>query len=125
MASMAMAAASLLPISTTNLTKNATPSGRRSGAMVVVAKASSGGENPSLEMEGNEESNGRRELVFLELQWLLAPLQKQPWLMSPNQEHQKLRRSMLLFVSQCLQLRSVAGENLSTFPCVNDFSFEI
>ncbi|KAL5766522.1 hypothetical protein ACOSP7_017139 [Xanthoceras sorbifolium] len=64
MASMAMAAASLLPISTTNLTKNATPSGRRSGAMVVVAKASSGGENPSLEMEGNEESNGRRELVF-------------------------------------------------------------
>ncbi|KAK3205259.1 hypothetical protein Dsin_019305 [Dipteronia sinensis] len=60
MASMTMAAASL----TTNLTKNAIPSGRRSG-LVVVAKAS-GEEKPNLEMKRKEaESNGRRELMFV------------------------------------------------------------
>ncbi|TXG73286.1 hypothetical protein EZV62_001865 [Acer yangbiense] len=65
MASMTMAAASLLPSTTTKLTKNAIPSGRRSGH-VVVAKASAGEEKPNLEMKRKEaESNGRRELMFV------------------------------------------------------------
>ncbi|KAI9194022.1 hypothetical protein LWI28_002468 [Acer negundo] len=68
MASMTTAAASLLPSTTTNLTKNAIPfpSGRRSG-LVVVAKASAGEEKPpNLGMKRKEaESNGRRELMFV------------------------------------------------------------
>lgn len=64
MASMTMAAASLLP---TSMAKNPAATRAKRGGLIVVAKAaSSKAENVSMEFKNKDESssNGRRELVF-------------------------------------------------------------